>query len=59
MVDSPKKNLVEGVGKQVFTCWNFWASKREKVDHLNACISVHRANHSILNKVKHHSAYKT
>lgn len=52
MVDSLEKLWFEGVGKQVFTCWNFWASKREKVDRLNACISVHRTNQSMLNKVK-------
>ena len=48
MVDSLEKTLVEGVGKQVFTCWNFWASKREEVARLNACISVHRTNQSIV-----------
>ena len=52
------KTLVEGVGKQVFTCWNFGAKKREKVDHINACKSVHRTNQSILNKVKYTSASK-
>ena len=43
---------------QVFTCWNFWASKREKVDQLNACTSVHRTTQSMLNQVKKHSASK-
>jgi hypothetical protein len=46
-------NCFKGVGKKKFlTCWNlYWASKREKVDHLHACISVHRTNQSMLNNV--------
>jgi hypothetical protein len=35
----------EGVGKTSFDLLDFyfWASKREKVDQLHACVSVHRA----------------
>ena len=46
--------LVEGVGNKCFffACWDFWASKREKVDQLNACTSVHRTTQSMLNQVR-------
>jgi hypothetical protein len=46
--------LFEGVGKTSFDLLDFfyfWASKREKVDQLHACISVHRAKQSMLNNV--------
>ena len=46
------KTLVEGVGNKFFSCWDFWASKREKVDQLNACTSVHRTTKSMLNQVR-------
>jgi hypothetical protein len=52
MVDSLEKLWLKVLGNKLFTCCNFWASNREKVDHLNACISVHRTNQSMLNQVK-------
>jgi hypothetical protein len=41
------------LGKQVFDLLDFyfWASKREKVDQLHTCISVHRTKQSMLNNV--------
>jgi hypothetical protein len=44
----------EGVGKTSFfdlLDFYFWASKREKVDRLHACISVHKAKQSMLNNL--------
>jgi hypothetical protein len=36
---------------QFFACLIIWASKREKVDHLEACKSIHSANHFSLDIV--------
>ena len=52
MVDSLEKLWLKVLGNKLFTCCNFWASNREKVDHLNACISVRRTNQSMLTQVK-------
>ena len=46
------KTWVEGVGNKFLLVGNFWASKREKFDHLDACMSVHRTNLFMLTKVK-------
>jgi hypothetical protein len=45
MVDSLEELGLKVLEQQVFDLLDFyfWASKREKVDQLHACISVHRA----------------
>ena len=58
MVDSLEKVWLKVLETTFFTCWDFWASKREKVDQLNACTSVHRTTQSMLNQVKKRSASK-
>ena len=45
MVDSLEKNLFGGVGNKFLLVGIFrLASKREKDDHLDACMSAHRTN---------------
>ena len=38
------KTLVEGVGNKFLLVEIFGLAKREKFDHLEACMSVHRTN---------------
>ena len=45
MMDSmEKKTWVEGIGNKFLLVEIFWVSKREKDNHLDACMNVHRTN---------------
>ena len=52
MVDSLEKTLVEGIGNKFLLVGIFGLAKREKFDHLDACMSIHRTKLSMLNQVK-------
>ena len=43
MVDSLEKLWLKVLENKFLLVGIFWASKREKDDHLDACMSVHRA----------------
>ena len=52
MVDSLEKTWVEGIGNKFLLVEIFGLKKREKDDHLDACMSVHKTNQFMSNKVK-------